>query len=176
MKTQPSSHFTSGRKAALRARLLPAPEAFSLAGELRRAGGDFRCLHCGVIVSSDPLLSGVVNRNHCPYCLHSKHLDWQQPGDRLAVCKAPMTPAALACKPDRQKYGGGMGELMLAHLCAGCGKLSLNRIAADDHPQALLDVFERSLRQGAAARRRLKQVGARPLGPSDAEALARMLG
>ena len=31
--------------------------------------GDFRCAHCNAIVSSAHMLSGVNNRNHCPYCL-----------------------------------------------------------------------------------------------------------
>jgi DNA-directed RNA polymerase subunit RPC12/RpoP len=45
---------------------------------------EFFCLRCGVIVSSTYELSGVRNRNHCPYCLWSRHLDWRTPGDRLS--------------------------------------------------------------------------------------------
>ena len=35
---------------------------------------------------------------------------------------------------------------MLVHQCTGCGKLSINRIAADDDPVAIYQVYEGSLR------------------------------
>ena len=47
----------------------------------------FTCIHCKREISSDPILSGVNNRNHCPYCLHSRHVDLYQAGDRLNACK-----------------------------------------------------------------------------------------
>lgn len=34
---------------------------------------------------------------------------------------------------------------MLIHRCTGCGKHSINRIAADDDPQAVYQLFHRSL-------------------------------
>jgi hypothetical protein len=107
--------------------------------------GDFRCAHCNTIVSSAHLLSGVNNRNHCPYCLWSRHMDLYTAGDRLSACKAPMQPLALTTKRGRNKYGSGRGELMLVHLCTGCGNVSLNRIAADDDAETLLEVFNASL-------------------------------
>lgn len=106
--------------------------------------GDFRCAHCQNIVSSAHLCSGVHNRNHCPYCLWSRHLDLYTAGDRLSACKAPMQPVALTTKRSRNKYGHGRGELMLIHLCTDCGDVSINRIAADDDAQALLEVFNAS--------------------------------
>ena len=33
------------------------------------------CLHCGTYISAEAVLSGVRNRNHCPHCLSSRHLD-----------------------------------------------------------------------------------------------------
>jgi hypothetical protein len=107
--------------------------------------GDFKCVHCRHIVSSAHWLSGVNNRNHCPYCLWSRHLDLYAPGDRLSACKAPMQPVALTTKRSRNKYKSGRGELMLVHLCTDCGEVSLNRIAADDDADALLEVFHASL-------------------------------
>ena len=106
--------------------------------------GNFRCAHCGYIVSSAHWLSGVNNRNHCPYCLWSRHLDLYTAGDRLSACKAPMQPIALTSKRSRNKYGRGRGELMLVHLCSDCGKVSINRIAADDDANTLLEVFNDS--------------------------------
>jgi hypothetical protein len=114
--------------------------------------GDFRCTHCGHIVSSAHLLSGVNNRNHCPYCLWSRHLDLYSAGDRLSACKAPMQPLALTAKRSRNKYGRGRGELMLVHLCTDCGDISLNRIAADDDASTLLEVFQASLALPARTR------------------------
>ncbi len=95
--------------------------------------GDFKCAHCHVFVSSAHLISGVNNRNHCPYCLWSCHLDLYAAGDRLSACKAPMRPIGLTMKTGRNKYQReSRGELMLVHQCTDCGTLSINRIAADD--------------------------------------------
>jgi len=113
-----------------------------------RAGtfGDFKCAHCRVIVSSAHLLSGVNNRNHCPYCLWSCHLDLYAAGDRLSACKAPMNPIGLTMKLGRNKYQRDpRGELMLIHQCTDCTTLSINRIAADDDPGTVLAVFQASL-------------------------------
>jgi hypothetical protein len=106
--------------------------------------GDFRCAHCRYIVSSAHPLSGVNNRNHCPYCLWSCHLDLYSTGDRLSACKAPMQPVALTTKRSRNIYSRGPGELMLVHLCEDCGDASINRIAADDDADTLLEVFNAS--------------------------------
>jgi hypothetical protein len=105
---------------------------------------DFKCAHCGQIVSSAHWLSGVNNRNHCPYCLWSRHLDLYAAGDRLSACKAPMQPIALTSKRSRNKYSRGRGELMLVHLCTDCSDISINRIAADDDADTLLEVFNDS--------------------------------
>jgi len=113
---------------------------------------DFSCAHCHNLVSSAHLLSGVNNRNHCPYCLWSRHLDLYSAGDRLSACKAPMQPVALTAKRSWNKYGHGRGELMLVHLCTDCGNVSINRIAADDDAQTLLEVFIISLALPARTR------------------------
>ncbi|MBN1666751.1 MAG: RNHCP domain-containing protein [Anaerolineales bacterium] len=105
---------------------------------------DFRCQHCQAHVSTALGLCAVQNRNHCPYCLWSRHLDLYQAGDRLSACKAPMRPVGLTLKRSRNKYAHAGGELMLVHRCSGCGQHSLNRLAADDVPQALEEVFRAS--------------------------------
>jgi hypothetical protein len=98
-------------------------------------------------VSSAHLLSGVNNRNHCPYCLWSCHLDLFTAGDRLSACKAPMKPIGLTMKRGRNKYQReARGELMLIHQCVECNALSINRIAADDDSATVMTVFEESLR------------------------------
>lgn len=108
--------------------------------------GDFRCGNCHALVSSMYLLSAVNNRNHCPHCLWSRHLDLYSAGDRLSACKAQMRPIGLTIKRSRNKYQSGpRGELMLIHECVECRVLSINRIAADDDPDILLSVFRSSL-------------------------------
>ena len=107
--------------------------------------GDFRCANCHALVSSMQMLSGVNNRNHCPYCLWSRHLDLYSAGDRLSACKAPMNPIGLTMKKGRNKYRlDAGGELMLIHQCSECGTLSINRIAADDHPDSVMEIFHES--------------------------------
>ena len=126
-------------------RLARSTRAGMLRGMRAQAEDGFPCRHCGAFVSSAIALAGVVNRNHCPYCLWSRHLDLERAGDRLSACKAPMKPVGLTQKRTAKKYGGA-GELMLVHRCTGCARVSLNRLAADDDPQAVLAVFEGSLR------------------------------
>ena len=107
--------------------------------------GDFRCSNCGALVSSMHMLSAVNNRNHCPYCLWSSHLDLYSAGDRLSACKAGMKPVGLTMKKSRNKYQAGpRGELMLVHACVECSTVSINRIAADDDPERVLAVFKSS--------------------------------
>jgi DNA-directed RNA polymerase subunit RPC12/RpoP len=119
---------------------------------------DFVCMNCHNFVSAEAALSGVQNRNHCPYCLSSRHLDLYEAGDRLSACKAAMRPVALTLKKTAKRYESAhQGELMLVHLCDECGKLSINRIAADDDIEAVLKVF----------------TGSRKLDPATKSALAR---
>ncbi|HSK66958.1 MAG TPA: RNHCP domain-containing protein [Anaerolineales bacterium] len=108
--------------------------------------GDFTCGHCHAIVSSAHFLSGVNNRNHCPYCLWSCHLDLYASGDRLSACKGQMRPIGLTMKKGRNKYAmEARGELMLVHECTDCSALSINRIAADDDASTILAVFRSSV-------------------------------
>lgn len=113
--------------------------------------GDFKCAHCHTLVPSAHIVSGVNNRNHCPYCLWSCHLDLYAAGDRLSACKAPMKPVGLTMKTGRNKYKRDTrGELMLIHQCSDCMIVSINRIAADDEPDTILRIFQESLTPGNA--------------------------
>jgi len=114
-------------------------------GRIQTEAG-FHCNYCQAYVSAVSFLSGVRNRNHCPYCLWSRHLDLYAAGDRLAACKSPMEPIGLTLKATCKKYGPGQGELMLIHLCTDCKRLSINRIAADDDPETIFVIFESSSR------------------------------
>jgi hypothetical protein len=132
-----------------------------------QAEDGFRCKHCNNPVSSSTQLSGVRNRNHCPYCLWSRHLDLQAAGDRLSACKSPMNPVGLTVKATWKKYGACQGELMLIHECPECGALSINRIAADDNPERVYGVFEASVHMSALLRTRLKAENIQVLGIAD---------
>jgi RNHCP domain len=114
-------------------------------GRFRNLCEGFVCLYCCNIVPAGQALPGGHNRNHCPYCLSSRHLDLYEAGDRLSACKARMKPIGLTLKHTPSKYATEtQGELMLIHQCEECGKVSINRIAADDDTEAILTVFESS--------------------------------
>ncbi|MFA5561639.1 MAG: RNHCP domain-containing protein [Eubacteriales bacterium] len=76
----------------------------------------FACEHCGAEV----LPLGFTSRNHCPFCLWSKHVD-VLPGDRANACGGPMQP--LQVLPDARK-----GYVIL-HQCRRCGAVVRNRAA-----------------------------------------------
>lgn len=82
------------------------------------------------------LQAGTAHRNHCPRCLHSRHLD-RSPGDRAADCGGIMDPIAIWVR-----HGG---EWAVIHRCRDCGALSSNRIAADDNPALLVSLAARPL-------------------------------
>lgn len=138
--------------------------------------GDFRCAHCQAMVSSAHLLSGVNNRNHCPYCLWSCHLDLFAAGDRLSACKAPMKPIGLTMKKGRNKYQReARGELMLIHECIECKVLSINRIAADDDPETVMMVFQTSFALGHSIHVLCQQNGIAILSAEHTEAVRAQL-
>ena len=92
----------------------------------------FLCTHCGRQVSAQG--AGSDHRNHCPYCLYSRHLDIT-PGDREADCGGSMEPIAVWVRRN--------GEWAVIHRCKICGSLSSNRIAADDNPMKLMSLAMR---------------------------------
>ena len=124
------------------------------------------------------MMAGVQNRNHCPYCLWSKHLDLYQSGDRMAICKAGMRPVALTLKQAHKKYMRPyQGELMIVHQCEGCEKISINRIAADDDSDRILAVLDASTRMEAISRRKQNELGIIALDESQRwVVLARLFG
>lgn len=80
----------------------------------------FVCAHCGAAVP--PLQNGSV-RNHCPRCLHSRHLD-VFPGDRAADCGGLMVPVAV-------EHSAKKGWVIV-HRCQACGHQGRNKAALDD--------------------------------------------
>ncbi len=93
---------------------------------------EFRCRHCGAFVG--PLVSGGRHRNHCPHCLHSRHVDGPVPGDRTGHCGGMMEPIGYFVRPK--------GEPVIVHRCLVCGFERHNRIAADDDMDLVLALPE----------------------------------
>ena len=98
-------------------------------GHCKAANEPFICKCCGRIVVETG--AGTNHRNHCPYCLTSKHLD-NVPGDRNADYGGMMEPIAVWVRKG--------GEWTIIHRCKICGALSSNRIAADDNPLKLMSL------------------------------------
>ncbi len=94
----------------------------------------FICKVCGREVI--PAGAGSDHRNHCPNCLTSLHLD-NMPGDRASDCGGHMEPIAVWVKQN--------GEWAILHRCRQCGKISANRIAADDNPMKLMSIAMKPL-------------------------------
>jgi len=90
----------------------------------------FKCRHCRNFIGIPP--SGGRNRNHCPLCLYSLHVDDKTPGDRGSDCRSLMRPIGVFYRPK--------GEQMVVHRCLGCGFVRYNRIAADDNPIVLAEL------------------------------------
>lgn len=101
---------------------------------IQRTENSFICKSCGRSVP--PPESGTENRNHCPYCLHSLHVDLRI-GDRRSSCRALMEPIGIWVKPS--------GEWAIIHRCTRCGFIRTNRIAADDDEALLLILAARPL-------------------------------
>lgn len=68
----------------------------------------FVCGHCRRDV---PPTSGTTPRNHCPFCLWSRHVDIN-PGDRANSCCGMMRPIGI--------YTHTKKEYVILHQCVRC--------------------------------------------------------
>jgi DNA-directed RNA polymerase subunit RPC12/RpoP len=118
----------------------------------------FVCINCQkwVLISSQ---RNTLNRNHCPHCLWSKHVDEKVAGDRMASCNTGMRPIGLTTKTARiDKWGQEIkGEIMIIHECNRCGKISLNRILAEDESSEVIKVFETGIKMDGDKKEELKK-------------------
>lgn len=96
--------------------------------------GEFKCKNCGRMVSNASF--GTMNRNHCPYCLCSLHVDIHI-GDRLSACRGVMEPIAVSIR--------SKGEWEIIHQCRACGQMRKNRIAGDDSEIMLVSLALRPI-------------------------------
>ena len=128
----------------------------------------FSCIHCHGWVPINEFM-GTNNRNHCTTCLWSKHVDQERAGDRKSTCRAGMKPIGLTIKQAGiDKYGKPrQGELMIIHQCTNEGKISINRIAADDNTEMIMKVFEESLSMQTDLRNKLEKDNVSGLGEAN---------
>jgi len=82
-----------------------------------------------------------------------------------------MPAVALSFKKEgADKYGRAReGELMLVHECSVCGKLSINRLAADDGETAIISLFNSSLLLPAEKKNKISEGGIDIAGPEEKE-------
>jgi len=136
----------------------------------------FICKNCHRPVSLKAL--GTAHRNHCPFCLYSRHVDEKTSGDRKSLCGGLMEPVGLTFKHEGEdKFSGQeqQGELMVVHRCLDCGKISLNRIAGDDEPDAILKIFKKSLKISPVFRQKLEEQGIKLAEKKDEEEIRTQL-
>ena len=86
----------------------------------------FICENCNKEVK--PL--GYSSRDHCPYCLYSKHVDIN-PGDRLNPCKGLLKPIQIEKFKDTYK---------IVYKCDKCNELHKNIIAKDDDMNEIIQI------------------------------------
>ena len=85
---------------------------------------DFVCDYCQKKVNK--LL--VSARDHCPFCLYSKHVDINH-GDRANTCKGLLKPI------DIEKY---KNTYKIIYKCEKCGQFHKNVMANDDNMDKII--------------------------------------
>ncbi len=78
----------------------------------------FVCEHCGKNVAK----SNYTARDHCPFCLYSKHVDIN-PGDRLNPCHGLLIPIGI----EKFKH-----TYKILYQCEKCLQLHKNIALQDD--------------------------------------------
>ncbi len=86
----------------------------------------FLCEYCGAMVEK----LYYTTRDHCPYCLYSKHVD-VFPGDRMNSCQGLLKPIGI----EKSKKG-----LKILYRCEKCHKTHKNIAAFDDDYERIIEV------------------------------------
>lgn len=84
----------------------------------------FICENCGKEVSK----SDYTARDHCPYCLYSKHVD-VNPGDRMNKCEGLLKPIEVEKFKDSFK---------IVYKCQKCNMLHKNIMLRDDNMDLII--------------------------------------
>ena len=86
---------------------------------------EFICENCNNKVNK----LGYSCRNHCPICLHSKHVDIN-PGDRAEKCHGILEP--IGVELDSKK------GYVITFKCKKCGSIRRNKAAEDDNMELII--------------------------------------
>ena len=86
----------------------------------------FVCGNCGKNVEK----LNYTARDHCPYCLYSKHVDIN-PGDRANDCQGLLKPIGIERFKDTYK---------IIYKCIKCNKNHKNIIAKDDDINIIIEL------------------------------------
>ena len=87
---------------------------------------NFICKNCHKEVKK----LGYTARDHCPYCLYSKHVDIN-PGDRQNSCQGLLKPIGIEKFKDTYK---------ILYRCEKCGEDHKNIIAKDDDMNMIIKI------------------------------------
>ena len=85
---------------------------------------EFICEQCNKLVSK----LNYTERDHCPYCLYSKHVDIN-PGDRQNTCLGLLKPIGI------EKF---KNTYKIIYKCTKCNKLHKNIMANDDNMDLII--------------------------------------
>lgn len=89
---------------------------------------EFVCENCNKKVTT----LNYTARDHCPYCLYSKHVDIY-PGDRNNKCLGLLIPIDIEKFKDTYK---------IIYKCSRCNQLHKNIIASDDDFNEILKIMQ----------------------------------
>ena len=87
---------------------------------------EFICENCHRKVE----ILGYTARDHCPFCLYSKHVDIT-PGDRQNTCKGLLEPIGIEKFKDTYK---------IIYKCQKCNEIHKNIIAKDDDMNKIIEI------------------------------------
>lgn len=93
---------------------------------------EFICENCGKRIEK----LGYSCRNHCNYCLYSKHVDIN-PGDRLETCHGLLEPIGIEMS-NKKGY-------VIIYKCKKCGQIRKNKAAKDDDFNMILKISKNSM-------------------------------
>lgn len=86
----------------------------------------FICENCNKIVEK----LNYTARDHCPYCLYSKHVDIN-PGDRANKCKGLLIPFQI------EKF---KNTYKIVYKCSKCNIIHKNIVAIDDDFEKIIEL------------------------------------
>lgn len=94
--------------------------------KFNRLDEGFICENCG----KEVLKLKYTSRDHCPFCLFSKHVDIN-PGDRANLCQGLMKPI------DLEKFNN---TYKIVYKCCKCGEIHKNIMANDDDFNEIINI------------------------------------